>query len=79
LNPASEIKKCNYFRMEYLPGPFNKLFKFKNIREEVFWDPVFNNYDDIPSILKFIQILLVYTTPNLPQALKAAKRFIQIP
>jgi hypothetical protein len=33
--------------------PFNKLFKFKTLekRGSNFWDPVFNNYDDIPSKL----------------------------
>jgi hypothetical protein len=52
LNPASEIK-CNYFRMDIFAGtPFNKLFKFKTLgKSSNFWDPVFNNYDDIPSKL----------------------------
>jgi hypothetical protein len=32
--------------------PFNKLFKFKTLEKSSnFWDPVFNNYDDIPSKL----------------------------
>jgi hypothetical protein len=41
--------------------PFNKLFKFKTLEKSSnFWDPVFNNYDDIPSKLAQIyQILLV--------------------
>jgi hypothetical protein len=41
------------FQNGHIAGtPFNKLFKFKTFgKSSNFWDPVFNNYDDIPSKL----------------------------
>jgi hypothetical protein len=51
LNPASEIKNATISEWSYLGRHLTSYLNSKQERSSNFWDPVFNNYDDIPSKL----------------------------